>query len=140
MFDYIERFLQPNPEALNPRVSEPLRLRAARSDTRTSSVAACPLNRQHPNAEGMRAAEAGVSEVIRTSAPESSRATGTRLGANGHVLQLPRTALEAHSDDQHCRVSICRGPTPHRSCEAIQESGERDGLDLEDVTRRRAEL
>lgn len=73
------------------------------------------------NAEGMRAAEAGVPEVIRARASGTSRTTRARLGEDGHVLQLSSRALDAHPNDECRRITICSGPASYRAAKRFKK-------------------
>src|SRR5207249_1529527 len=70
----------------------------------------------------------------------SGPAPGGGLGAAGDLLRVPEGALETPADDERGRVALRRGAAADGRGEAVQEGRERDGRDLEDAPRRRAEL
>src|ERR1019366_3356586 len=62
---------------------------------------------------------------------ESGRAARTRLGADDRLLRVSARALAAPPHHEHHRIPLRGRPAPHHGGEALQESRERDGADLE---------
>lgn len=78
-------------------------------------------------AEGPR----GVQETLRSLVPEGRGDPRGGLGADGHVLRLPRGALEVPENSQRGGEPARLRPAVHLGSEAVEEGRERHGPDLE---------
>jgi putative transposase len=79
-------------------------------------------------------------EIYAAKYPKASSCLAQRQGRAARVLRLPRTALDAHPNDESHRVYVCHGASPHAANEGLRVTDRVPHDGLQTRSSRRAQV